>query len=166
MISSQRVRKGTTTRVTASFVDESGVALTGLTPTLRVYDRATGDFLKDDGTWVSPAPSGEEYAMSETDASDLPGLYHFDFDVPDSVTGFDLRADGGASAGNRFQCGEILAVESDESELHLAFAMLANRRRHTVSTGVDEVMDNDGTTVLRTMTPTDGGSDVIEVVPS
>ncbi len=51
-------------------------------------------------------------------------------------------------------------------EMHLAKAMLANKRVHTISTGVDQVMDDDGTTVLRTMTPTDGGDDIIEVVPS
>lgn len=50
-------------------------------------------------------------------------------------------------------------------ELHLAKAMLANQREHTVPTGVDVVKDNDGTTTLRTMTPSSAG-DVITVTPS
>ncbi len=166
MIANERVLKGATTRLTANFLDANGSALAGLSPEIRIFDRTTGRYLKDDGTWVLSVPAWSEYRMSETSAGDFPGLYYFDFAVPDSVSGFDIRADGGSSAGNRYQFGELLSVDSDESELHLAFAMLANRRQHTISTGVDVVMDNDGATVLRTMTPTDGGSDVIEVVPS
>lgn len=52
------------------------------------------------------------------------------------------------------------------AELHLSKAMLANKRVHTVSTGVDRVYDDNGTTLLRTMTPTDGGDDLIQVVPN
>ncbi|MEE9293508.1 MAG: hypothetical protein V3W34_00885 [Phycisphaerae bacterium] len=52
------------------------------------------------------------------------------------------------------------------AEVHLAKAMLANKRVHTISTGVDEVYDDDGLTLLRTMTPTDGGNDKIDVTPS
>ena len=50
-------------------------------------------------------------------------------------------------------------------ELHLAKAMAANKRIHTIATGVDVIKDNDGTTTLRTMTPSDGG-DTIIVTPS
>lgn len=52
------------------------------------------------------------------------------------------------------------------AEFHLVKAMLANKRTHTISTGVDQVMDDDGSTVLRTMTPTDDGNDTITVTPS
>lgn len=49
-------------------------------------------------------------------------------------------------------------------ELHLAKAALVNLREHTIATGVDAIKDNDGTTTLRTMTPseTDG---VVTVTP-
>jgi hypothetical protein len=50
-------------------------------------------------------------------------------------------------------------------ELHVAKAMLANQREHTIATGVDVVKDNDGTTTLRTMTPSDDGDKII-VTPS
>jgi len=43
-------------------------------------------------------------------------------------------------------------------EVHLAKAALANARSHVVATGVDQIKDDDGATVLRTLTPaeTDG----------
>lgn len=166
MISSQRVLKGSTTRITATFVDGAGQGLTGLTPSIRVYDREADEYLKNDGTWVTGAPVGDEYAMNETDATDLPGVYHFDLTLRSWETSYDVRADGGASSANRYQDGEVVGVSTDESELHVAFAMLANERVHTISTGVDEIMDNDGVTTLRTMTPTDEGDDAIRVVPS
>jgi len=166
MIASERVLKGSTTRLVASFVDGAGAALTGLTPSVRIFDRTANQYLKVDGTWVSPAPAGSEPVMTATDATDLPGVYHFDFALRTTLTAYDARVDGGATAANRIQEAEIIAVDSDEAELHVAFAMLANKRSHTISTGVDQVMDNDQTTLLRTMTPTDGGSDLIVVVPS
>lgn len=166
MISSERVLKGSTTRIAATFVNQAGEGLTGLTPTIRVYDRDADQYLKNDGTWVTGAPVGSEYTMAETDSTDLPGVYHFDFTLRAAETSYDIRADGGSTAANRYQDGEVVGVGSDESELHIAFAMLSNKRVHTVSTGVDVIMDNDGSTTLRTMTPTDGGDDTITVVPS
>ncbi len=43
-------------------------------------------------------------------------------------------------------------------EVHLAKAALVNARSHVVATGVDQIKDDDGLTVLRTLTPseTDG----------
>lgn len=38
-------------------------------------------------------------------------------------------------------------------EVHLAKAALANSRRHAIATGVDQIQDDDGVTVLRTLTP-------------
>ncbi len=166
MIASERVLMGTTTRLAATFVDAEGEGVTGLVPTIRIRDRQTDLYLQDDGSWVTPAPVGEEYVMIETDPVGLPGAYHFDFPLLAGPTAYDVRADGGADEVDRYQEGEIIAVESDESELHVAFAMLANKRVHTISTGVDVVMENDGATPLRTMTPTDGGDDTIAVEPS
>ena len=49
-------------------------------------------------------------------------------------------------------------------EVHLAKAALVNVRTHTIDTGVDRIRDDDGATVLRTLTPseTDG---VVTVTP-
>ncbi len=89
-----------------------------------------------------------------------------------------IRDAGGGGGGGGASAAEIADAVLDEpvsdhqsagslgAELRLAKAMLANKRRHTVSTGVDEVFDDDGTTVLRTLTPSDGGDDQIVVDPS
>ena len=38
-------------------------------------------------------------------------------------------------------------------EVHLAKAALANSRTHAIDTGIDQIHDDDGVTVLRTLTP-------------
>ncbi len=86
-------------------------------------------------------------------------------DVDAGVTG-GLTAAAVADAVLDESVSEHQTAGTVGAELHLTRAMLANKRRHTVSTGVDEVFDDDGTTLLRTMTPIDGGSDQIEVDPS
>ncbi len=50
-------------------------------------------------------------------------------------------------------------------EVHLAKAALANARTHMIDTGVDAIKDDDGTTTLRTMTPTEEEG-IITVTPS
>ncbi len=50
-------------------------------------------------------------------------------------------------------------------EVHLAKAALANRREHTIDTGVDVIKDDDGSTTLRTLTPSEAGG-VVTVTPS
>lgn len=50
-------------------------------------------------------------------------------------------------------------------EVHYAKAALVNKRTHTIDTGVDVIKDDDGTTTLRTMTPTESGG-VVTVTPS
>jgi hypothetical protein len=40
-------------------------------------------------------------------------------------------------------------------EVHLAKAALTNSRSHVVETGVDQIKDDDGITVLRTLTPSE-----------
>ena len=57
------------------------------------------------------------------------------------------------------------AADTTGSELHLAKAALANKRQHTIATGVDVIKDNDGTTTLRTLTPSETAG-VITVTPS
>ena len=49
-------------------------------------------------------------------------------------------------------------------EVHLAKAALVNTRTHTIETGVDVIKDDDGTTVLRTLTPGESGG-VVTVTP-
>ncbi len=50
-------------------------------------------------------------------------------------------------------------------ELHLAKAALVNKREHTIATGVDVIKDDDGSTTIRTLTPSEMDG-VITVTPS
>ncbi len=56
-------------------------------------------------------------------------------------------------------------ADTTGSELHLAKAALVNKRQHTIATGLDVIGDNDGTTTLRTLTPSETAG-VITVTPS
>lgn len=58
------------------------------------------------------------------------------------------------------------AVDHDSGEIHLIKAMLANKRTHTVSTGVDKIYDDDGATLIKTMTPTDDDDDTVTITPT
>ncbi len=51
------------------------------------------------------------------------------------------------------------------AELHLAFAALVNKLTHTIATEVDVVYDDNGTDVLKTLTPSEA-SGTITVTPS
>lgn len=164
MIDSVRVLKDGSHRITGVLVDSAGDGVIGLSPSIRIHDRVADEYLKNDASWS--ASPGTDYTMTETDATNLPGLYHYDFTLRGTATAYDVRTDGGSTPANRYAWGEIIAVDSDETELHLVKAMVANKREHTVSTGVDKVFDDDDTTLLRTMTPQDGGDDTIVVQPS
>ena len=118
------------------------------------------------GADVSHADGG----FVEIDASAAPGWYRLDLPDAAFATGAaDVtvipKAAGVLFAPVRAQIGAV-ASGGISDEIHLCKAALVNKRVHTVSTGVDEIKDDDGTTTLVTMTPQDGGDDVIEVVPS
>lgn len=51
------------------------------------------------------------------------------------------------------------------TEIHLAKAALVNKREHTIDTGVDMIKDDDGSTTLVTLTPSETGG-VVTVTPS
>jgi hypothetical protein len=105
----------------------------------------------------------------EIDAAAAPGWYRLD--LPDAAV-----ASGANGVLVTVQAVEVLftpwrarlggAIEGVAAEVHLCKAALVNQRVHTVSTGVDEIKDDDGQTTLVTMTPQDGGDDVIIVQPS
>ena len=53
----------------------------------------------------------------------------------------------------------------DADKVNLGAKALVNKREHTVATGVDQVYDDNGTTLLRTLTPSESGG-VITVTPA
>ncbi len=69
------------------------------------------------------------------------------------------------AAGSEWDPLTIVLHTAVAEELHLAKAALVNLREHTVATGVDVIKDDDDSTTIRTLTPseTDG---VITVTPS
>lgn len=119
---------------------------------------------------ASPSASHADGGFIEIDASGCPGLYRVD--LPDAAF-----ANGAAFVATILTAESVLfspvgvelvgaTVGDLATEVHLCKAALVNKRVHTVSTGVDEIKDDDGSTTIVTMTPTDGGDDVIEVIPS
>lgn len=154
-------------------VDEiSGLAKTGLT-----YSDITARYVRTRSTATTITPASlasvdsehSDGGFIEIDAANCKGLYRFD--VPDAAFagGVDtvvvtLQAEAALLSPIRVQLVDSTAGDI-YSEVHLSKAMLANKRIHTISTGVDVIKDDDGTTTLRTMTPT-GGDDTITINPS
>jgi len=86
-----------------------------------------------------------------------------------SLAAGDVDTEGAAmlkvtASGADAQYIPILVVELFD-DVHLAKAALVNKRTHTIDTGVDVIKDDDGTTTLRTLTPSEA-SGVITVTPS
>ncbi len=114
--------------------------------------KAGGDqYMKNDGTWTA-VPS-TEYTATAWDGVHMPGVYYFDFSLPDAVDEYALRLDGGAGAANRYQYAWIEAVPIDEADMHKAKAALVNKQKQAIATGVVTIMDDDGATSLITLTP-------------
>ena len=122
------------------------------------------------GSLAGPTAGHVDGGFAEIDAAGAPGWYRLD--VPDaafasgaSTVTIVPQADGVLFSPVRVQLGgSVSSTLSDE--VHLCKAALVNKRVHVVSTGVDQIKDDDGVTTLVTMTPQDGGDDVVEVVPS
>jgi len=118
----------------------------------------------------SPSAAHADGGFVEVDAAAMPGLYRFDLPDAAVAAGADqltvmLTADDAIVALFEASLSPVL-IGDLSTELHLCKAALVNKRQHTVSTGVDVIKDDDGTTTLVTLTPMDGGGDVIEVTPS
>jgi hypothetical protein len=106
----------------------------------------------------------------EIDGAACPGWYRVDFPDAAFAEGVDAVLLLCTSEAVQITAVAVRLVSHDESDLyaeaHLARAMLANRRTHTVSTGINVVYDDNGTTPLRTLTPQSDGDDVITIEPS
>lgn len=152
--------------------------LTGLPETGLTFSEATAHYVRNRGAAVgvsltalaSPSAMHGDGGFVEIDAVAAPGWYRLD--VPDaafaggvSTVTIVAKAGGALFAPVRVQLGGAISSTLSD-EVHLCKAALVNRRVHVVSTGVDQIKDDDGVTTLVTMTPEDGGDDMIEVVPS
>lgn len=152
--------------------------LTGLPETGLGFSDVSVDYVRNRTASVSvslsslagPGAVHLDGGFIEIDSVAAPGWYRLD--IPDAafVAGVNsvtvvTKAAGALFTPVRAQIGAS-ATSSIASEVHLCKAALVNKRIHTVSTGVDQILDDDGVTTLVTMTPQDGGADTIEVIPS
>ncbi len=92
------------------------------------------------------------------------GVYRF------SLTASEMNATTIAvvcvdAAGSEWDPLMIVLYTAIGDELHLAKAALVNMREHTIATGVDVIKDDDGSTTIRTLTPSEADG-VITVTPS
>lgn len=133
------------------FESAAGAGETGLTVTLRIRRESDGKYLKNDGTWTA-SPS-TEYTATEASATDLPGVYYFDFTPPATADKFLIRWDGSASATDRYQFRYVRSAKMNATDLHLMKAIIANKQRQAIATGVVTIMDDDASTPLKTLTP-------------
>ena len=92
------------------------------------------------------------------------GVYRF------SLTASEMNATTIAvvcvdAAGSEWDPLTIVLQTAVADELHLAKAALVNLREHTVATGVDVIKNDDGSTTIRMLTPSEADG-VITVTPS
>lgn len=148
MSGAERVKVGTAHRIIMVFRDSTGARKTGLTVTMRIRRKSDGKYLKNDATWTA-SPS-TEYTATETDSTNMPGWYHFDFTLPATEDTYYVSADGSSTliAANRYQEGEILGVKLNEADIHKFAAFMLNKVVQNIGTGLVDVYDDDGVTVL------------------
>lgn len=164
--------------VTIFAVDEvTGLPRTGLeaSDVIAYYARTRGNPTAVSASALTdPDDAHADGGFIEVDADNMKGVYRFD--VPDAA--FASGAGGVTivlqAAGALLRPVDVQLTTASgggltpglAEELHLCKAALVNRRVHTVSTGVNQIKDDDGTTTLVTLTPTDGGEDTIVIEPS
>ena len=146
-------RKNAPTNFDASLVDSASRPNYKSSATL-----AAGDVkvIKDGGAPANIAALPTEIGTT--------GVYRFSLSASemDAATITDVCVD---AAGSEWDPLTIVLHTAIADELHLAKAALANKREHTVATGVDVIKDDDDSTTIRTLTPSEADG-VITVTPS
>lgn len=151
MISITRAKKNTTKRIVATYLTTFGVPKTGGNVSVRVVRASDSQYLQSDGSWAA-TPQADPAAV-EWSSSNSPGIYYFDFQVPDAVDSYVITFDIGSGVAEPSQYVSLEAVAADETDLRKAVAILANRQEQDIATGVVTVMDDDGVTPLLALTP-------------
>ncbi len=151
MIEINRAKKNTTKRIAVAYFSTFGAPKTGANVSVRVVRASDSQYLQSDGSWaVTPqsAPTAVEWSSVNS-----PGIYYFDFQLPDAVDSYVIAFDGDSGVSQRHQYMSLKGVAVDEADLRRAVAILANRQEQDIATGVVTVMDDDGVTPLLTLTP-------------
>lgn len=153
MIEINRTKKNTTKRIVVTYFTNFGMPKIGANVSVRVVRASDGQYLQSNGSWAT-TPQADPTAV-EWSSANSPGIYYFDFQLPDAVDFYVIAFDGGSGSGvpQRYQYLSLEAVAVDEDDLRKAVAILANRQEQDIATGVVTVMDDDGVTPLFTLTP-------------
>ncbi len=151
MIEISRAKKNTTRRIVVAYFSTFGVPKTGANVSVRVVRAGDGQYLQSDGSWAA-TPEADPAAV-EWSSANSPGIYYFDFQLPDAVDSYVIAFDGGSGVSQQHQYVFLNAVAVDEADLRMAVAILANRQEQDIATGVVTVMDDDGVTPLLLLTP-------------
>ncbi|MCZ6653659.1 MAG: hypothetical protein O7D91_11610 [Planctomycetota bacterium] len=161
------------------FLFNGAEALVGRSVNLSIERVSDGKFW--DGVDFDPGTYTVVAMTEKTGHVHYEGVYEYNFAIPvaDGEDHYDWSVkftEGGWLTYFKGRIATVLnvwdeavadhaAADTTGSELHLAKAALVNKRQHTIATGVDVIKDNDGTTTLRTLTPSETAG-VITVTPS
>jgi len=151
MIAIYRSKKNTTQRIVVAYVTSFGLPKTGGAVSVRVVRASDGQYLQSNGGW-SAAPQADPAAV-EWSSANSPGIYYFDFQLPDAIDAYVITFDIGTGVPEPRQYVWVEAVAVDEADLRKAVAILANRQEQDIATGVVTVMDDDGATPLLNLAP-------------
>lgn len=146
-------------------VDQFGVPVAGVTsPTVTLSKSQAAD-----GTTVTWVEDTDFTWHELTDNEKLKGVYKLRQKDSPNVSAVDTvgqcvldvyKTDAATAHGvAAYQVNTLL------TDVHLTRAALVNQRQHTIDTGVDVIKDDDGTTTLVTLTPSEDEG-VITVTPS
>lgn len=159
-----KAKKNTTYRLQAAYKSATSPGVTGLTVTMRILRRSDSKYLKNDATWTA-SPS-TEYTATEASATNRPGVYYFDFALPNTLDTYDVRFDAGSTLGNdRYLYGTLEAVGMSDADVNKLRAFMVNKRSQDVATGIVTVYDDDAVTTLLTLTPS-GTDTTLTMTPS
>ena len=161
------------------FLFNGAEALVGRSVNLSIERLSDGKFW--DGVDFDPGTYTVVAMTEKTGHVHYEGVYEYNFAIPaaDGEDHYDWSVkftEGGWLTYFKGRIATVLnvwdeavadhaAADTTGSELHMAKAALVNKRQHTIATGVDVIKDNDGTTTLRTLTPSETAG-VITVTPS
>ncbi len=161
------------------FLFNGAAAMAGRSVSVSIERVSDGEFW--DGADFDPGTYTAVAMTEKTGNVHYEGVYEYNFAIPaaDGEDQYDWSVkftEGGWLTYFKGRIATVLNVwdeavadhataDTTGSELHLAKAALVNKRQHTIATGVDVIKDNDGTTTLRTLTPSETAG-VITVTPS
>jgi len=133
---------------------------------LEMYDDADGITAKTGLTLTAQIvkAGGSSYANIAGSSAEIgSGTYKINLAAGDVDTLGEATVKISATgAVTRFRHIEVVDLRT---EIHLAKAALTNKREHTIDTGVDVIKNDDGSTTLVTLTPSESGG-VVTVTPS